>query len=71
MSSNVLEILLVRDRNKASAQMLQGFVCRGSTLLRLFLDLHEVANLWPISLDLSDYCGEDILSLPGRQDTDL
>lgn len=53
------------DRNKASAQVLQGFMCRDITLLRLFLDLHEAANLWPISLDLSDYCGEDIISLPG------
>lgn len=63
--------LLVRDRNKTSAQVLQGFMCRDTTLLRLFLDLHEAANLGPISLDLSDYYGEDIISLSGRQNTGL
>lgn len=46
-------------------------LCAEMQLTRLFLDLHEAASLWPTSLDLSDYSGEDIISLHGRQDRDL
>lgn len=34
----------------------------------LFIDLHgEAASVWPTNLDMSDYSGEDIVSIQQRQ----